>query len=59
MEERSAKDIPTTNKDIAPLLEDINDPQRKARKTLDQLIKRKLLTSNLKVRNKKYKMVFD
>ena len=46
VEERSAKDLPNTYKEVAPLLEDINDPERQSRKTLEQLVKKKLLTSS-------------
>ena len=35
----NAKDLPTTYKDVAALLEDIKDPERHARKTLTQLEK--------------------
>ena len=35
IKERSAKDIPTTYKEVAPLLEVIKDPERQARKTLE------------------------
>ena len=52
IKERSAKDLPTTYKEVAPLLEDIKDPERQARKTLEQLIKLNLITGNLEVRNK-------
>ena len=52
VQERSAKDLPTTYKDVAALLEDIKDPERQARKTLTQLEKYNLITGNLKVRNK-------
>ena len=52
IKERSAKDLPTTYKEVAPLLEDIKDPERQARKTLEQLLKLNLITSNLEVRNK-------
>ena len=52
VEERSSRDLPTTYKDAAPLLEDIKDPQRQARKTLEQLLKLNLITGNLEVRNK-------
>ena len=52
VQERSAKDLPTTYKDVAPLLEDIKDPERQARKTLTQLEKYNLIVGNLKVRNK-------
>ena len=52
MKERSAKDLPTTYKDVAALLEDIKDPERQARKTLTQLEKYNLIIGNLKVRNK-------
>ena len=52
VEERSAKDLPTTYKDLAPLLEDIKDPERQARKTLTQLENHKLIIGNLEVRNK-------
>ena len=52
VQERSAKDLPTTYKDVAPLLEDIKDPERQARKTLTQLEKHKLIIGDLKVRNK-------
>ena len=38
---------------LAPLLEDINDPERQARKILDQLLKKKLLIDSKQVRNKK------
>ena len=37
---------------LAPLLEDIKDPERKARKTLEKLLKLNLITGNLEVRNK-------
>ena len=37
---------------LAPLLEDIKDPERQARKTLEQLIKLNLITGNLEVINK-------
>ena len=37
---------------LAPLLEDIKEPERQARKTLEQLIKLNLITGNLEVRNK-------
>ena len=30
IKERSAKDLPTTYKEVAPLLEDIKDPERQA-----------------------------
>ena len=50
--ERSAQDLPTTYKEVAPLLEDIKDPERQARKTLTQLEKYNLIIGNLKVRNK-------
>ena len=33
LQERSAKDLPSTYKDVAPFLEDIKDPERQARKT--------------------------
>ena len=52
VKERSAKDLPTTYKEVAPLLEDIKDPERQARKTLEQLLKLNLITGNLEVRNK-------
>ena len=52
VQERSAKDLPTTYKDVAPLLEDIKDPERQARKTLTQLENHKLIIGNCKVRNK-------
>ena len=52
VQERSAKDLPTTYKDVAALLEDIKDPERQARKTLTQLEKYNLIIGNLKVRNK-------
>ena len=52
VKERSAKDLPTTYKDVAALLEDIKDPERQARKTLTQLEKYNLIIGNLKVRNK-------
>ena len=51
VKERSAKDLPTTYKDVAALLEDIKDPERQARKTLTQLEKYNLIIGNLKVRN--------
>ena len=50
VEERSAKDLPTNYKDVAPLLDDIKDPQRQARKILEQLLKLNLITGNLEVR---------
>ena len=37
---------------LAPLLEDINDPERQARKTLTQLENHKLIIFNCKVGNK-------
>ena len=52
VQEISAKDLPTTYKDVAALLEDIKDPERQARKTLTQLEKYNLIIGNLKVRNK-------
>ena len=52
IKERSAKDIPTTYKEVTQLLEDIQDPERQARKTLEQLLKLNLITGNLEVRNK-------
>ncbi len=52
VQERSVKDLPTTYKDVAPLLEDIKDPERQARKTLTQLENHKLIIGNCKVRNK-------
>ena len=52
VQERSAKDLPTTYKDVAALLEDIKDPERQARKTLTQLENHKLIIGDLKVRNK-------
>ena len=52
VKERSAKDLPTTYKDVAALLEDIKDPERQARKTLTQLENHKLIIGNCKVRNK-------
>ena len=52
IKERSAKDLPTTYKDVAPLLEDIKDPERQARKTLEQLLKLNLISGDLEVRNK-------
>ena len=52
VQERLVKDLSTTYKDVAPLLEDIKDPERQARKTLTQLEKYNLIIGNLKVRNK-------
>ena len=52
VKERSAKDLPTTYKEVAPLLEDIKDPERQARKTLEQLLKLNLISGDLEVRNK-------
>ena len=52
IKERSAKDLPTTYKEVAPLLEDIKEPKRQSRKTLEQLLKLNLITSNLEVRKK-------
>ena len=52
IKERSAKDLPTTYKEVAPLLEDIKDPERQARKTLEQLLKLNLISGDLEVRNK-------
>ena len=49
----STKDLQTTNHNVAPLLKNIEDPNRQARKTLDQLVKKKLLISKTQVRNKK------
>ena len=37
LRQRSAKDLPTTYKDAAALLEDIKDPERQVSKTLTQL----------------------
>ena len=37
---------------LAPLLEDIKDPERQARKTLEQLLKLNLISGDLEVRNK-------
>ncbi len=37
---------------LAPLLEDIKDPTRQARKTLEQLLKPNSITGNLQVSNK-------
>ena len=53
VEERSAKDLPTIYNDVAPLLKNIEDPNRQARIILDQLVKKKLLISKTQVRNKK------
>ena len=44
--------MPTTYNEVAPLLEDIKDPERQARKTLEQLLKLNLITGNLEVGNK-------
>ena len=44
--------MPTTYNEVAPLLEDIKDPERQARKTLEQILKINLITGNSKVRNK-------
>ena len=52
VKERSAKDLPTTYKEVARILEDIKDPERQARKTLEQLLKLNLITGKLEVRNK-------
>ena len=52
VQERLVKDLSTTYKDVAPLLEDIKDPERQARKTLTQLENHKLIIGNCKVRNK-------
>ena len=52
MQERSAKDFPSTHKDVAALLEDIKDPERQALKTLTQLENHKLIIGNLKVGNR-------
>ncbi len=52
IKERSAEYLPTTYKEVAPLLEDIKNPERQARKTLEQLLKLNLITGNLEVRNK-------
>ena len=52
IKERSAKDLPTTYKDVAALLEDIKDREIQARKTLTQLENHKLIIGDLKVRNK-------
>ena len=56
VKERSAKDLPTTYKDVAALLEDIKDPERQARKTLTQLENHKLIIGNCKVRNIKLRL---
>ena len=37
--------------EVAPLLEEIKDPERQARKTLEQILKLNLITGNLEVRN--------
>ena len=52
IKERSAKDLTNTYKEVVPLLEDRKDPQRQARKTLEQIFKLNLITGNLEVRNK-------
>ena len=52
LKERSAKGLPTTYKEVAPLLEDIKAPERQARKTLEQLLKLNLISGDLEVRNK-------
>ena len=52
VQERSANDLPTTYNDVAPLLKDIEDANRQARKTLTQLENHKLIIGDLKVRNK-------
>ena len=41
IKERSAKDLPTTYKEVAPLLEDIKDPERQARKNFRTTFKTK------------------
>ena len=58
LQERSAKDLLTTYNDVAPLLKNIEDANRQARKTLNQLENDKLIFSNKEVRNqKKYQLV--
>ena len=39
IKERSAKDLPTTYKEVAPLLEDIKDPERQTPKEEDIIAK--------------------
>ena len=53
VQERSANDLPTRYNDVAPLLKDIEDANRQARKTLNQLENHKLIFSNKQVRNQK------
>ena len=53
VQERSANDLPTKYKDVAPLLKGIEDANRQARKTLTQLENHKLIFSNKEVRNQK------
>ena len=53
VQERSAKDLPTTYNDVAPLLKGIEDANRQARKTLNQLENHKLIFSSKEVRNQK------
>ena len=53
VQERSAKDLPTTYNDVTPLLKNIEDANRQARKTLNQLENHKLIFSNKEVRNQK------
>ena len=48
----TTKDLPTIYKDLVPLLEDIKDWQRQARKILEQFLKLNLITGNLEVRKK-------
>jgi len=51
VQERSAKDLSTIYKDVAPLLEDIKEPEIQASKTLTQLENHKFMFGNCKVRN--------
>ena len=48
----TTKDFTTNYKDLALFLEEIKDPQRQARKTLEQFLKLNLIIGNLEVWNK-------
>ena len=45
--EKSARDLPATYDDVTPLLKNIEDAKRQARKTLTQLENHNLITGNL------------
>ena len=47
VQERSARDLPTTYVDVTPILKNIEDAKRQSRKTLTQLENHNLITGNL------------